>query len=166
MQTSENLISKFVRIVFYGSSVRIMGGLHQIRMSPALNLGIMCRHLDWQVASAAQILGTLSPVLSVVEDLKVDHWEHSLSSEWHNEVDRALWRELLRPFSGVKTLREDEELIRELSRSLRSEDGEMPLEFLPNLLELQCFGGGHTEDTFTPFINGRQTAGRPVRLVI
>jgi hypothetical protein len=165
MQTSENLISKVVRLVFYDFSVRLMGDLHQLRMLPALNLGIMCRHLDWQVASAAQILDALSPVLSAVEELKLEHWEHSQSSEWHNEVDRAQWRKLLRPFSNVKTLRVPKALVGELSRSLRSEDGEMPLELLPNLLELQSSGGSSTGDAFAPFTNERQIAGHPVRLV-
>jgi hypothetical protein len=104
MQTSENLNFKFVGLNFYGNSVRLMGGLDLMRMSSAWNLEIMCRQLDWQVASAAQILGTLSPVLSVVEELKLYHREHSRSSQWHNEVDRALWCELLRPFSNVKKL--------------------------------------------------------------
>jgi hypothetical protein len=159
LQTSENLLFNSVELAFNVYSVRM-------RMSSTLSLEIICRHLDWQVASAALILGTLSPVLSAVEELKLSHWEHIRSSEWHNEVDRTQWCELLRPFSGVKTLHVDEELVGDLSRSLRSEDGEMPLDLLPNLLELESFGGRHAEDAFALFIDERQTAGHPVRLVI
>jgi hypothetical protein len=130
-----------------------------------MDLRILCRHLDWQVASTAQILGTLSPVLSVIEELTLDHWEHSRSSEWHNKVDCAQWRKLLRPFSNVKKLLVPNELVGGLSHSLCSGDREMPLELLPNLLKLQYFGGSNVDDAFTPFINERQAAGHPVCLV-
>jgi hypothetical protein len=43
------------------------------------------------------------------------------------------------------------------SRSLHWEDGEMPLELLPNLEELS-YSGGHG-GAFTPFINERKAAG-------
>jgi hypothetical protein len=167
MQTSENLIFNVVWLAFHGNSVFLtMHSLDQNGQKRFLELDIKCRHPDWQVASAARILGTISPVLSVVKDLRLDHQEHSLSSEWHNEVDRAQWRELLRLFSNVNTLRVKEELAGELSCSLRSEDGEMPLELLPNLLELECFSNGSVGDAFTPFVNERQAAGHPVRVVL
>jgi hypothetical protein len=41
------------------------------------------------------------------------------------------WRKLLRSFSNVKILRIDRRLVGELSRSLRPDDGELPLELLP-----------------------------------
>jgi hypothetical protein len=115
--------------------------------------------------SAAQIIRTLSPVLSIVENLTLRYEEHDLSSEWHNEVDRTQWREFLSPFSNVKTLRVPNELVGELSRSLCSEDGEEPLALLPNLQELPYSGDGrNVHDAFTPFINERQIAGHSVCL--
>jgi hypothetical protein len=165
MQTSENLTFNAVNLAFDGDLVQVVASPHQNEGKRPLWLQIMCRHLNWQVASAAQIIGTLSPLLSVVEELKLSHYDYNRSSEWHDEVDRAQWRELVRPFSGVKSLCVSEELVGELSRSLHSEDGEMPLEILPNLLELQYLGGSHAEDAFTLFTKERQTAGRPVRLV-
>jgi len=56
-------------------------------------------------------------------------------------------------------------LVEELSRCLRLEDGELPLELLPELQELTYFGSGDTGDAFTSFIDARQNAGRPVTLV-
>jgi hypothetical protein len=131
-----------------------------------LDLLIRCYHLDWQVVSAAQVLRTLSPVLSVVENLTLSYQVHT-SPEWHNEVDRMQWRELLSPFSNVKTLRLPNKLVGELSRSLCSEDGEESLALLPNLQELHLEypdSGSDVRDVLTPFINERQTAGHPVRL--
>jgi hypothetical protein len=128
-----------------------------------LELRIMCRHFDWQVASATQILATLSPVLSVVEVLTLYYEEPNRLSEWHNQVDRTQWRGLLRPFTNVKVLHLGNELAEGLSDSLRSEDGEVTLEVLPNLEKL-TYTGVDVGAAFTSFINERQAAGHTVRL--
>jgi len=47
---------------------------------------------------------------------------------------------------------------------LELEDGEFPLELLPELHVLEYFGSGDTRDAFTSFTNARQDAGRPVTL--
>jgi hypothetical protein len=164
MLESENLIFKSVKLVFDRDSVDIIADPHRASRNQPLRLRATCRHLDWQVAFAVQILGALSPVLTVVEELVVSHVEHDLSSEWHNEVERTQWRELLRPFSGVKTLHVQNELFEGLSCSLCSENGEMCLELLPNLQELQCSDGSSLGGAFTPFIIERQTAGHPLRI--
>jgi hypothetical protein len=127
-------------------------------------LRIECRHLDWQVASAVQFFGTLSPILSVVEKVAFSYREHYQSSEWHNDVDRRQWRELLRPFTNAKEIHVQDGLVSKISRSLPSDDGEPPLELLPNLEEVGYTGGSDARDAFTPFLNERQVAGHPVSL--
>jgi hypothetical protein len=124
-----------------------------------------CWHLDWQVSSVAQIFKGLSQVFSVVEHLTFRHDVHSQSSEEHNDVDRIEWRNLLRPFSNVKTLRVEDGLVEQLSHCLRLEDGELTLDLLPELQELRYSGSGDTDNAFTSFIDARQNAGRPVKLV-
>ena len=121
--------------------------------------------LDWQVSSVAQNFNSLSQMFSVVEHLTLGHEVHSQSSEEHNEVDRTEWRNLLRSFGNVKTLRTDNGLIEQLSRCLRLEDGELPLEALPELQELTYSGRGNAGDVFESFTNSRQNAGRPVTLI-
>jgi hypothetical protein len=101
----------------------------------ALGIVVDCCHLDWQVSSMAQISNSLSQMFSAVEHLTLEHEVHSQSSEEHNEVDRTEWRKLLRPFSNVKTLRIENGLVKDLSRCLELEDGELPLELLPELQE-------------------------------
>ena len=132
---------------------------------PAFVIGIDCWHLDWQVSSMAQISNALSPIFSAVEHLTLKHRLHDRSSEEHNEVDRTEWRKLLRSFSNVKTFRIDDGIIKELSRSLPLEDGEHPLEILPELQELTYPGRSIIDDGFTSFIGARQNAGRPVTLI-
>jgi hypothetical protein len=94
-------------------------------------------------------------VFSAVDHLTFLYEVHSQSSEEHNDVDRIEWRKLLRSFSNVKTLRVEDGLVNELSRCLKLEDGELPLELLPELQELTYSGSGDGGDVFTSFINSR-----------
>ena len=131
----------------------------------ALGIVVKCRHLDWQVSTVAQISNSLGQILSVVNCLVLQHRVHNESSEEHNEVDRAEWRKLLRPFRNVKTLRIQNGLVKDLSRCLGSEDGELPFGLLPELYELEYYESGNTGDVFSSFIDARRNAGRPVILV-
>ena len=131
---------------------------------PAFSIVVNCSHLDWQVSSMAQIFNALGQILSVVEHLTLLHKVHSQSSEEHNEVDRAEWHKLLRSFGKVKTLRIHRRLAGELSRCLRLDDGDHALELLPELQELTYSGSGNA-NSFTPFIDARQNAGRPITLI-
>jgi hypothetical protein len=103
-------------------------------------IDVYCEHLDWQVSSLTQIFNVLSPLFSDVVDLTLDYRDHTLSSELHNQVDRAQWRELLGSFRNMKTLRVHNGLVSDLSRSLQL-DGNPPLELLPELTELICAVG-------------------------
>ena len=61
--------------------------------------------------------------------LALGHMKSVIYLRWHNEVDRTRLHELLRPFSSVKTLQLQHELISKLSHSLQSGDGEPPQGF-------------------------------------
>ena len=154
-------VDKRIHVVIYPH-----GGIDNVEMY-AFAIQVFCWHLDWQVSSMAQISNSLNQVFSAVERLDLVHKVHGRSSEEHNEVDRAEWRRLLRPFSNVKTLLivEAPGLVEDLSRCLRLEDGELPLEVLPELQELTYSGSRDTGDGFTSFIDARRNAGRPVKLV-
>ena len=130
----------------------------------ALGIVVNCWHLDWQVSSMAQFSNSLRQIFSGVEYFALQHKAQSGTSDEHNEVDRTEWRKLLRPFRNVKTLRIEEGLVKDLSRCLQLEDGELPLELLPELQTLGYFGSSRTAGAFTSFANARQNAGRPVTL--
>jgi hypothetical protein len=165
MQTSENLIFDAVMLGFGSGFVGLIADPRQKQWQHPLYLQIECRHFDWQVASTIQILATLSPVISLVEKLSIRHEEHNQSSEWHNQVDRIQWRELLTPFSNVKVLHLEKGFVglKGFGDSLPSGDGEMAMEILPNLEELS-YSDNDIGGAFTPFINERKAAGHPVRL--
>ncbi|KAI0255453.1 hypothetical protein BJV78DRAFT_674038 [Lactifluus subvellereus] len=166
MNTSETFSFSTVQLAFDDDFAELVAfPLGGQRVYPFM-VQVMCRHLDWQVSSTAQILDTLQPVLSVVEKLTLNHVRHNRSSEWHNDVDRAQWRQLLRPFSNLKTLHVQDELVGKLARSLQADDGESPLDLLHNLEELGYSGGDDARDAFTPFIDERQVVGHPVNLTV
>jgi hypothetical protein len=83
IQTSENLIFDAFELFFGTNFVCLMADPHQKVWERPLYLQINCKHLDWQVASAIQILATLSPAISLVEKLSIRHKDHHQSSEWH-----------------------------------------------------------------------------------
>ena len=164
MGRTENLRFDRADFEFLGDRVFVVVHPPETNIMPmhSFSMNVDCWHLDWQVSSVAQIFKALSQIFSVVEHLTLMHKVHSRSSEEHNEVDRTEWRKLLRSFSNVKTLRIEDGLVNELSRCLRLEDGEHPLELLPELQELIHSGSGNTNNTFASFIDARQNAGRPV----
>ena len=156
---------RFDRAEFTFSELRVNVQLYfrEAKMY-VLKMAALCFHLDWQVSSVVQIFNSLNPISSTAEHLTLNHIVHTQSSEEHDEVDRTEWRELLRPFSNVKTLRISKGLAEGLSRSLRLDDGELPLEMLPELKVLIYSGSGDTRDAFKSFIDVRQDAGRPITL--
>ena len=166
MNTTENL--RFDSAIFVFDDNRVHVGVYTLgeaKMNAAFAIFVFCWHLDWQVSSVAQILNSLGHLFSVVEHLTFKHKVHSQSSEEHNEVDRTEWRKLLRPFRNAKTLLIGNRLVEQLSRSLDLEDGELPLELLPELQELTYSGSGNTGDAFTSFIDARQNADRAITVV-
>ena len=161
---TENLRCDRAKIQF--TSKRVIVEVYPLEAETfTFSINVDCWHLDWQVSSMAQIFNGLSQLSSTVEHLSLRLWIHSRSSEEHNEVDRTEWRKLLRSFGNVKALRVHRGLVEELSRCLRLEDGEYPLELLPELQELTYSGSGNTNDAFTSFIDDRKNAGRPVTLI-
>ena len=116
VMTTENLRCSSVKCLFYHKAVKVFDNATSWR--PIFNIYVGCDHLDWQVSSIAQIFNVLSPLVSAVVDLTLDYRSHTLSSEWHNQADRAQWRKLLRSFRNVETLRVHDGLVGELSRCL------------------------------------------------
>ena len=165
VNAAENLRFGSAKFSFFSGGVDVWVYPREEAEMPGLGMNVFCWHLDWQVSSMAQIINSLSQVFSVVEHLTLEHDEHRQSSEEHNEVDRTEWRRLFRPFNNVKTLRIDDGLVDDLSRCLQLEDGDLPLEVLPELQELTYYGGGNIGDTFAPFVDARRNAGRPITLV-
>ena len=165
VSTTDNLRFKIAKFTFADTELDLKVYPHEEAKAYALSIFVNSRHLDWQVSSAAQISNSLGPTFSAVENLTLGHSVHNRSSEEHNETDPTDWRKLLISFRNVKTLRIAEGLVKELSRCLELDDGELPSELLPELQELTYVGSGSTGDKFTSFIDARQDAGRSITLI-
>ena len=164
MNTTENLRFDSSEVMFSGNDVHVRLYREEDK-AYVLSISVFCWHLDWQVSFVAQFFNSRGQISPGVEKLALYHKAHNRSSEEHNQVDRAEWHKLLRSFNNVKTLRVDDGLVEELSRTLLLDDGELPPELLPELQELTYSGSGDTSDAFTSFIDARQSAGRPVALM-
>jgi hypothetical protein len=162
MDAAQNLNFRSANFLFHVNSVSVRVYPRDDAPMYSFYTHIPCSHIDWQVSSAAQIFRTLRTVFSAVEHLTLDFQRYPGPPE-ANEADRTQWRELLSSFSNVKTLRVND-FHEQISRSLQVDDGESPLELLPELKELHHhrFRIGKA---FDAFIDARQDAGRPVTLV-
>jgi len=158
MSTAKNLRLSCARFEFNTWGISVSVHPHEGAKMYALELKVICRHLNSQVPSVAQLFDVLSPAFSGVEHLTLSAMSLVLS-DGHHEVDETQWRKLLKSFGNVKSLLVGCELVEEVSRCLRSEDGEIPLELLPELRELSYAGKG---GAFTGFINARRAAGHLV----
>ena len=166
IRSAENLRFGSARVTFHEGGIFTRVYPHEGAKMYALYVDVGCKQPDWQVASAVQILNTLRSVFSSVEHLTLEHEMYAISSERHSEADHAQWRKLLESFNDVKTLLVDAGLVRDLSRSLQSDDEEpLPVELLPELKEVSYSAIDDADDTFAPFVDARRKAGRPVTLV-
>lgn len=162
MITTENLRFSIATFGFYDWGVLVRVDPYEGARTYALHMEITCIPFDWQVASAAQIFYELGTVFSAVEYLTLEYSGAFMPS---SGADRGQWRKLLRSFRNVKTLRVGNKLTGELSHSLKLDDGESPMDLLPELKGLVCSAGGDFDNPFTTFINARQVVGHPVALV-
>jgi hypothetical protein len=128
----------------------------------------------WPLSTTTQMLSVLGPAFSMVMDLSIGicDKDHVLWSGIpnYNDANRAEWRDILRSFNNVKTLRVEDGLIfiKEISRALKVRDEESTMELLPELKELICSANVNPDnlfDSFSEFIYARQDAGHPVTLI-
>ncbi len=89
-------------------------------------------------------------------------------NDWGQKPTREGWHDLLRIFDGVKTLRVAGRFVEELDKALKPDedskdgDGSAVLTLLPRLEEIVRCG---PENEFAAFVEARQGAGLPVRVV-
>ena len=131
----------------------------------AFSIVVYCQHLDQQVSSVAQIFNWSSQIFSAVGHLTLGRSVYSRSFDVRNKAGGTEWREFLRSFSNVKILNVDDGLVKEVSRCLQLDDGEL-LVLLPGLQELIYPGYSDTDDISTSFIDARRNAGRPGLVLI
>jgi len=164
MDEAENFNFGNAILTFHEESLCMNAYPTEGAMVYALHLEVGCRHFDWQVASAAQILNTLRTPFSTVEHLTIEHGANCKLSEPPNEDDLVQWRELLGSFDNVKTFQVSVSggLVGGLSFTLET-DGGLLLELAPELKDLLCPVGRDASHShaISSFIDTHQNPGRP-----
>ncbi|KAH9953026.1 hypothetical protein BC827DRAFT_195423 [Russula dissimulans] len=134
MNTTEGLKHPISSILFDREAVSIAIRHREPPFEDVFNLRLGYSWFNWQINSAAQICGTLLPVLSIVEELTLDSHECLRRLRWLDAVTNAtMWRDLILPFKHVKKLSISRALWLELSTALHP-DNERPELFLHRLL--------------------------------
>ena len=124
-------------VMFNKDGPTIHASCHEQPGIMELSLRVNCKPFDWQINSAAQVCSALGEVLSAVEKLALDLDVDRMPTNWERRRDSMIWHELLLPYLGVKKLYIGPSLTLELSQSLDSVAGELVLDLLPELEELE-----------------------------
>ena len=129
-----------------------------------LNVGISRRELDWQVSFLEQVCTSSLPSLSALEDLYIS--EHPYEQPvWEDNIDSALWLELLRPFTTVKDLFLSEKIALCVVPALQELVGGRTMEVLPALQNVFIEGlqpSGPVQEGIGKFVAARQVASHPI----
>ena len=129
-----------------------------------LNVGISCGELDWQVSFLEQVCTSSLPPLSALEYLYIS--EHPYEQPvWEDDIDGALWLELLRPFTTVKDLFLSENIALRVVPALQELVGGRTIEVLPTLQNVFIEGlqpSGPVQEGIGKFAAARQVINHPV----
>ena len=129
-----------------------------------LTVEILCRELDWQVSFLEQVCtSSLSP-LSTLEDLYIDE-DRYRQPVWEDNIDNALWLELLHPFTTVKNLFLSEKIAPRVVPALQELVGGRTTEVLPTLQNVFIEGlqpSGPVQEGIGKFVAARQVTSHPI----
>lgn len=118
-------------------------------------------HFEANIGHVANICRMVASMPSTVQSLLL---EDANRNSWHPKPKREGWHDLLRVFDNVKTLRVAGRFVGELDKALepQANDNNDGPALLPRLQEIVRYG---PEDEFAAFVQARQVAGSPVRVV-
>jgi hypothetical protein len=136
----------------------------QFNLKPRLLLRIMCKELDWQLSSMAQVCGSLLPPFSTLERLEICEGRQP-QSHWQDDMETSQWLDLLHPFTAVKDLCLDKKVSPRVSAALHELVGERVTEELPVLQNLFIEGLFRAESALkaiAPFYIARLLSNLPV----
>jgi hypothetical protein len=153
---------KEARVAFgdYAASINLSS---QTSGHGKLNVEILCGELDWQVSSLEQVCTLCLPPLPTLEDLYI--YERPLSQpDWKDNVENALWLELLHPFTTVKNLYLSEEFAPRIVPALQELFGGLTTEVLPTLQNIFLDGQppGPVHEGIRQFVATRQVTSHPI----
>jgi len=122
---------------------------------------------DQLLSSVTQICNDHFSCLSQVDQLNICHdcGDPDIELQARNEVDRSQWLDLLRPFSGVRSLYVSDELVPPVAAALGELTGKRTMDVLPALENLcldELEPSRSARDAVESFIAARQLSDRPI----
>ena len=129
-----------------------------------INVNIACREFDWQISSLEQVCNSSFPPLPALEELYIYEGPFSMP-EWKDNIENALWLELLQPFSAVKILYISRNFALRIAPALQEVVGTTAAEVLPALqiIFLEGLGeSGPDQEGIVEFVTSRQLSGHPI----
>ena len=138
--------------------------LSQIAGYGKLEVQIRCIELDWQVSSMEQVCTSCLPPLSTLEDLYIYENPHS-HPVWQDNIEDALWLELLQPFATVKNLYLSGKFASRIMRALQELVGGRSTEVLPTLQNIyleELQPSGAVQACIQQFVATRRATGHPI----
>ena len=155
---------------FEKAHVRFIDGTSRVRLSSqtpgygVLGVQIQCMELDWQVSSMEQVCTSCLPPLSTLEDLYICERPNS-QPVWQDNIENALWLELLQPFTGVKNLYLSGNFASRIMPALQELVGGRSMEVLPTLQNIyleELRPSGAVQACIQQFVAARQVANCPI----
>ena len=131
-----------------------------------LEVKVLCEDLDWQVSSTEQVCTSCFPPLSALEDLYISG--SNLEAARQDNIETALWLELLRPFTTVKNLYLSYTIVPHIEPALQELVEGRTTEVLPALQNIFFYGPQQSEPVqeairrFVATAAARQATGRPI----
>jgi hypothetical protein len=125
---------------------------------------IPCRELDWQVSSLEQVCTSSLLPLSALEVLYILKDPDS-QPDWQDNIENALWLELLQPFTSVKNLYLCGEFAPRIVPALQELVGGRTTEVLPilhNIFLEELQSSGPVQEGIRQFVAARQVTSRPI----
>ena len=152
------------RVTFEDGAATIRLSSQKSGKGEEIRVRIPCRELDWQVSSMEQVCTSCLPPLPTLENLYI--YEISRGQQhWQHNIEAALWLELLRPFTSVKSLYLSEDIVQVIVPALQELVGGRATEVLPILQNIFLEGrqsSGLVWVGIQQFVSVRQATGHPI----
>ena len=140
---------------------------HVVVTSPrGFQLGVRCKHSDWQLSSLAQVCTSSFPqvLIRTVEHLHISEAKYE-RPRWQDDIEGSQWVEALRPFTALKDLHVSREFLPRIAPAFQELAGEPVTEVLPALQILfleEVNPSGPVREAMDKFFAARHLAGHPI----
>jgi hypothetical protein len=126
---------------------------------------VPCKDLDWQVLSLEQVCTSCLPPFSMLEDLYI-YWDPYSHPHWQDNIENALWLELLHPFRAVKNLFLSEQFAPRIVPALQEVVEGRATEVLPaqQIFLAGLRPSGRVKEGIEKFVAMRQVTSHPIAI--